>query len=358
MTHDPAGHYATLDVDPAAPPEAITAAFRRKAHVLHPDIPGTGDAAAFIRVKQAYDVLGDVGRRAAYDRAGRSGITQRVEEPPPPRGPRLSDLPIALWAGLGGLFCLATVMAVVQFNRPRAPPPGPVIRPFAPSAVPAGHPPPPPMVAAGSGPTTHYVSPTGDDTTLWRHDAARDVYLPAGHIAAFSPVRALNLVAQHGLVEIRLGDGSSGFIDATRLTPGDRAAARRAECAFNAGPSPRNGEVLARKGDGAARLEISNRLAQPAVVKLRDASGQAVATVFVAPGADTVVENLPDAVFRPDFAIGELWSRACNTFAAGMRAERFVVYILPSDLAPLVIPPDLSATPAPKDISDEAFERD
>ena len=34
------------------------------------------------------------------------------------RGPRLTDLPIGLWAGLGGVFCLAAIMAVVQFSRP------------------------------------------------------------------------------------------------------------------------------------------------------------------------------------------------------------------------------------------------
>ena len=47
----------------------ITAAFRRKARVLHPDVPGTGNAEAFMSVKEAYDVLGDAGRRAAYDRS-------------------------------------------------------------------------------------------------------------------------------------------------------------------------------------------------------------------------------------------------------------------------------------------------
>ena len=46
MKDDPVGYYATLDVHPAATPEAITAAFRRKARMLHPDVAGTGDAAA------------------------------------------------------------------------------------------------------------------------------------------------------------------------------------------------------------------------------------------------------------------------------------------------------------------------
>jgi hypothetical protein len=84
----------------------------------------------------------------------------------------------------------------------------------------------------------------------------------------------------------------------------------------------------------------------------------AAATVFLAPHDRTIVANLPDTVYRPDFAIGELWSRACNGFAAGMRAQRFAGYASPSGLSPLVIPPDLSVAPAPEDISDAAFERD
>ena len=201
------------------------------------------------------------------------------------------------------------------------------------------------------------MRPAGDDAVLWLHDIARDAYLPAGHVAAFSPVQALRLVPQHGLVEIRLADGGSGFIDAARLAPGDRVIARRAYCAYNAGPSPRNGEMLGRHGDGAARIEISNRGPQPVVVKLRDASGQAAATVFVTPGDSAIVENLPDTVYRPEFATGELWSGACNSFAAGMRAQRFTYYATPSGLSPLVIPPRLSVAPAPEDISDAEFER-
>jgi hypothetical protein len=358
MTDDPAGYYAVLEVDPAAAPEAIAAAFRRKARVLHPDVPETGNAEAFIAAKQAYDILSDAGRRAAYDRAAAAPLATQPAEEPAPRGPRLSDLPIAVWAGLGGLVCLAAVMTVVQFNRHRAPPPGPVIRPYAPSASTVRPPPAPAMVATASGPTTHYVLPAGEDTVLWRHDSGRDAYLPAGHVAAFSPVRALSLVPQHGLVEIGLADGGSGFIAATRLALGDRVAARRAFCAYDAGPSPHNGEVLGRHGDGEARVEISNRSGQPAVVKLRDAAGLAAATVFLAPHDRTIVANLPDTVYRPDFAIGELWSRACNGFAAGMRAQRFAGYASPSGLSPLVIPPDLSVAPAPEDISDAAFERD
>jgi hypothetical protein len=212
--------------------------------------------------------------------------------------------------------------------------------------------------ALASGPTTHYVLPAGDDAVLWQPGATNDSFMPAGHIAAFSSVRALRLVPQHGLMEIALADGGSGFVDVSRLAPGDRAAARRAYCAYNAGLEPHNGEVLDRHGIGTTRLEISNHAQHPVVVKLRDTDGRAVATVFVAPGEAAAVANLPDTSYRPEFAIGELWSRACNTFTAGMRAQRFADFWPVAALAPLVIPPDLSVAPPSVDIPDAAFDRD
>ena len=54
MTNDPAGLYARLGVDPSASAEAIHAAFRRKARVLHPDIPQTGNAEAFDGIDDAF----------------------------------------------------------------------------------------------------------------------------------------------------------------------------------------------------------------------------------------------------------------------------------------------------------------
>jgi hypothetical protein len=360
MTHDPAGYYAVLGVDPAATPEAITAAYRRKARVLHPDVPGTGDAAAFIRLKQAYDALSNAHHRGTYDRSAGAAMPAPLEAEPAWRGPRLSNLPIALWAGLGGVLCVAAVMVVVQFNRPRpAAQPQPPVNRTTTAAAPAAVPRPlPQVVATGSGATTHYVRAAGDDAVLWVHDIVRDAYMPAGHVAAFSPVQALRLVPEHGLVEVRLADGGGGFIDAARLAPGDREIARRAYCAYNAGPSPRNGEILGRDGDVVARIEISNRGPQPVLVKLRDASGHIAATVFVTPGNSAVVDNLPDTVYRPEFATGELWSGACNGFAAGTRAQRYTYFASPSGLSPLVIPPSLSVAPAPEDISDAEFERE
>lgn len=360
MSDDPSGYYATLDVHPRADPATIAAAFRRKARVLHPDVPGSGDAAAFIRVKQAYDVVGDVERRAAYDRAARAAMTvaRTASDVPEPalRWPRLSDLPPGVWAALGCVLFLSVAMTLMHVNRSPPTMTGPVIRPAAPPGLSSGVLPKPASLPA-SGPSSHYVLP-GPDAVLWRHDATRDAYVPAGHVAPFSPVQVLQLIPKHGLMEVRLADGGSGFIDAARLTAGDRNEARRAYCAYDAGPTPQNGEILGRSGTGPAHLALSNRGPQSAVVQLRDASGRAIAEVFLAPGGNAVLGDLPDISYRAEFAVGELWSRACRGFAAGMRAQQFPFYGSPAGLSPLIVPPVDSAAPAPVDIPDAAFELD
>ncbi len=361
MSDDPAGYYARLEVAPAAPPAAITAAFHRKARVLHPDVAATGNAEAFMWVKEAYDVLDDAERRAAYDRAARAPTMSEPiaaqTGPPATRGPRLSDLPIALWAGVGGLFCLAAVMMVVQLTRPPRPTPPAVARAFAPS-VPRVQVPPMRAATPAVGIATHYVLPSGGTALLWRRDPARDGFLPGGQVADFTPVQALRLVPQHGLVEIRLADGGSGFVDAARLAPGDQFAARRSYCAYNSGPSPANGAVLDRHGSGESRLRIDNNDSQSTVVRLRDATGTTAVSVFLAPGGSAAVTGLPDVPYRPEFAVGELWSAACNGFSAGMRARRFADYATLSALSPLMVPPAPSDAPPPEDIPDAVFERE
>src|SRR5262249_8722241 len=187
---DPAGHYATLGVEPTASPEAIAAAYRRRARVLHPDVPGTGNAAAFIRLKQAYDVLSDAHHRAAYDRSATP--LPAAAPPPPPVEPRRRRPDVSAWLSLvlAGMLVSAAVFAVVQrTGRPR------------PARSPAGHttiaaapvrPPAPPLLAVpASGPASFYVQPPGADAVVWRPDARRDGYVPAGRLAVFSPVRPL-----------------------------------------------------------------------------------------------------------------------------------------------------------------------
>src|SRR3954452_7462124 len=96
---DPEGYYARLGLEPGAAREAVAAAFRARVRVLHPDVPGTGDTAAFVAVKQAYDVLSNPERRQDYDRAARRAAARTIDpdmftarpeypvDPPPPTRP-------------------------------------------------------------------------------------------------------------------------------------------------------------------------------------------------------------------------------------------------------------------------------
>ncbi len=331
MNPDPKGFYARLGVAASADAGAIIAAFRRQARRLHPDVPGTGDTAAFLRVKEAYEVLADRGRRAAYDQAASAtaAMTRAAEGTPitPARWPRMSDLPLYLWLGFLALGGLAVTEATLHLIRPRSPDAGPA---SAPSSIA----PEPPGKAAGTAPDplgaparpagmpTHYVAPGAGAAVLWRLDATHRRFVPAATLAPFATVHVVGLVPHHGLLAVLLAGGGIGFVDTARLLTGSAADAHRAYCAYDAGPSPANGDVLNQSRAGPARVVVQNRAVQPAVVKLRDLAGRAEASVYIAPGNVAAVAGLPAGPWRAEVAFGELWSRACAGFIVGMRAIR------------------------------------
>lgn len=59
-------YYLALRVRPQATPEQIKLAYKQRALELHPDLWGL-DSAPFLELQEAYSVLSDPARRAAYD---------------------------------------------------------------------------------------------------------------------------------------------------------------------------------------------------------------------------------------------------------------------------------------------------
>lgn len=112
----PPDYYARLRVAPGADPAAIAAAYRRLALRYHPDRNPRPDATATMaRINEAYEVLSDPRRRAAYDATRRTPADELPAAPPDPGPlapepaspvPRSPDPAVAV-AGVVGLVVVA-----------------------------------------------------------------------------------------------------------------------------------------------------------------------------------------------------------------------------------------------------------
>jgi curved DNA-binding protein CbpA len=65
-------YYEFLQISPSAEADTIHRVYRFLAARLHPDNQNTGDAGRFFLLKEAYEVLSNPERRAAYDEARRT----------------------------------------------------------------------------------------------------------------------------------------------------------------------------------------------------------------------------------------------------------------------------------------------
>ena len=77
-------YYEALGVEPSAGEAEIKAAYRRLARKYHPDVskePGAEER--FKSVNEAYEVLRDKEKRAAYDRVGQGTQAGQAFHPPP-----------------------------------------------------------------------------------------------------------------------------------------------------------------------------------------------------------------------------------------------------------------------------------
>ena len=85
-------YYRILEVPPGASGDEIKQAFRRLARRYHPDVSSETEAEElFKRLNEAYEVLGDRDRRAAYDRSAPGRMRPPMVMRSPPIGHRAGD---------------------------------------------------------------------------------------------------------------------------------------------------------------------------------------------------------------------------------------------------------------------------
>ncbi len=86
-------YYEIIGCEKTASPEEIKKAFRKHARTLHPDNKDSGDEKAFKELAEAYEVLSDAQKRAAYDRYGHEGVKGSSR--------RFDDMDMSSFAGFG-----------------------------------------------------------------------------------------------------------------------------------------------------------------------------------------------------------------------------------------------------------------
>ena len=376
---DPDGHYARLGIDPAATQPQIAKAFRTRARILHPDVPRTGNAEAFLRLKQAYDVLSDPERRAAYDRRAEQPEPEASDDepieihparptpaPPPldipisPRLPQVSGIPVVVWAGMSAVLAIGLIQMAAHLLSPQKAaetalrPNAPAVAPLSATAQRSVLYGPSPVHLAGTA--NFYVTPAPAPAVLWQRNPGQTQMLRLGELPPFSTGHAIRMERQTGLVEVVVNDSLNGFIAVSKITPGDSRAARQAYCGYNAGPAPQDGELLEKRATGTSTLTIDNSAPQPAVVKLRDAAGSVTVSVFLAPGGHKDVTGVAAGTYQPEVAVGELWSRACNGFAASVRTGQLAAMQL-AGTARIIVAADAEGA-AWHPIPEQDFERE
>ena len=75
MANNKRDYYEVLGVSRSASEDELKKAFRRLAKQYHPDAnKEQGAEARFVEINEAYEVLSDPQKRAAYDRYGHAGV--------------------------------------------------------------------------------------------------------------------------------------------------------------------------------------------------------------------------------------------------------------------------------------------
>ena len=97
-------YYEILGVPKNASPDDLKAAFRRLARQYHPDVNKASDAEErFKEINEAYAILSDQDKRAAYDRFGHAGVNGAGGIPTDFSNIDFSDIFEEFFGGIGGM---------------------------------------------------------------------------------------------------------------------------------------------------------------------------------------------------------------------------------------------------------------
>ena len=106
MADSPQDYYDLLGIGKSAAQEDIKSAYRRQAIKFHPDKnPGNKEAESkFKAINEAYEVLSDANKRAAYDRFGHAGVNGAATGGGAGSGGGFNEADIDLGDILGNIF--------------------------------------------------------------------------------------------------------------------------------------------------------------------------------------------------------------------------------------------------------------
>jgi hypothetical protein len=145
-------------------------------------------------------------------------------------------------------------------------------------------------------------------------------------VASVRPFEDFHVLAgweAEGYERVITSHGTVGYMPNNSIIYGDGMADLKGRC-FPFGPvSLTSGSVLRQTRVGPHTLKTTNGLSSDAVVKLRDMTGSAVLSFYVAAGGEVTINSVPEGTFVIKFATGRDFSPVCGYFLSDMSSRRF-----------------------------------
>lgn len=135
----------------------------------------------------------------------------------------------------------------------------------------------------------------------------------------FATVQVVDTAADGEWARILTPSGVTGYVPSRFLFGGPGTVPKSRWCTDEKGEPLKTGDILMRRSGGEHRLAVHNATGVDVVVRLKTPNGRTLLAFFVAAGADTTINGIPDGTFRAVFATGQEYSHACAVFLDDMK---------------------------------------